>query len=378
MNKMNDITQNFTVKHYDYLEGTIQKFDESRYNIEVPIAEFILDEKTIETSLRLDFIHLPNKLETYIGKKITFPVNPIEGYIDGSIYLREAHNPVDVSEIHFLKLEKNKLFVEMKLNFVFDFEGIGFENESIKAIFILENKINEFNNDAMINLEVNNEGEKSENVPYEFKIDIKTASISELWNAWIVYFREKINPDFIVIGATDEEISSLEKAQNYFTLPTDLKEILSLSNGGEKLFFGLNLLSTAEILQHHLFWEDNLKGQVPGDNVSGNYSVKPEKAIKAEYVNLKRMPFANDGTLNFFNIDNDPDVAGTIGQIINSGRDEYELVVMASNLTEFARKVLLRIEANKTYITADKNFMLYKNGQGLFYDVKALMQKNEW
>ena len=378
MNKMNDLTENFTVKHFDFLEGTIQKFDESRYNIEVQIAEFILDEKTIETSLRLDFIRLPNKLESYIRKKITFPLNPIEGYIDGSIYLRDAHNPVDVSEIHFIRIENNKLFVEMKLNFVFDFEGIGFENESIKAIFILENKINEFNNDAMINLEVNNEGEKSENVPYEFKIDIKTASISELWNAWIVYFREKINPDFIVIGATDEEISSLEKAQNYFTLPTDLKEILSLSNGGEKLFFGLNLLSTAEILQHHLFWEDNLKGQVPGDNVSGNYSVKPEKAIKAEYVNLKRMPFANDGTLNFFNIDNDPDVAGTIGQIINSGRDEYELVVMASNLTEFARKVLLRIEANKTYITADKNFMLYKNGQGLFYDVKALMQKNEW
>ena len=378
MNKMNDLTENFTVKHFDFLEGTIQKFDESRYNIEVQIAEFILDEKTIETSLRLDFIRLPNKLESYIRKKITFPLNPIEGYIDGSIYLRDAHNPVDVSEIHFIRIENNKLFVEMKLNFVFDFEGIGFENESIKAIFILENKINEFNNDAVIDLEVSNEGEKSENIPYEFKIDIKTASISELWNAWIVYYKEKINPDFQAIFATNEEIPSLEKAQNYFTLPTDLKEVYKLTNGGEKLFFGLNLLSTTEILQHHLFWEDNLKGQMPGDNVSGNYSVKPVKAIKAEYVNLKRMPFANDCTLNFFNIDNDPDVSGTIGQIINSGRDEYELVVMASNLTEFARKVLLRIAANKTYITADKNFMLYKNGQGLFYDVKALMLKNEW
>ena len=118
---MNDLTDNFTVKHFDYLEGTISKFDESRYNIEIPIAEFILDEKTIETSLRLDFIRLPNKLESYIGKKITFPVNPIEGYIDGSIYLRDAHNPFDVSEIHFLKLKKNKLFVEMTMNFVFDF-----------------------------------------------------------------------------------------------------------------------------------------------------------------------------------------------------------------------------------------------------------------
>ena len=378
MSKPKDITENFTVKHFDYLEGTIQKFDEKRYNIEIPIAEFILDEKTVETSLRLDFIRLPNKLESYIGEKIMFPINPIEGYIDGSIYLRDAHNPVDVSEIHFMKLENNKLFVQMTINFVFDFEGIGFENESIKAIFILENKVNEFNNDAMIDLEVSNEGEKSENIPYQFKIDIANANIAELWNAWITYFKEKINPDFAVIGATDEEISSLEKAQNYFKLPTDLQEICKLSNGGEQLFFGLNLLSTTEILQHHLFWEDNLKGQVPGDNTSGNYSVKPEKAIKAEYVNLKRMPFANDGTLNFFNIDNDPNVAGTIGQIINSGRDEYELVVMASNFNEFVRKVLLRIAANKTYITADKNFMLYKSGQGLFYDVKALMQKNEW
>ena len=230
----------------------------------------------------------------------------------------------------------------------------------------------------MIDSEISNEGEKLENVPHEFKIDIANANITELWTALLHYFKEKINPDFEVIGATDEEISSLEKAQNYFKLPADLKEILSLSNGGEKLFFGLNLLSTVEILQHHLFWEDNLKGQVAGDNTSGGYTVKPEKAIKPEYVNLKRMPFANDGTLNFFNIDNDPDLAGTIGQIINSGRDEYELVVMASNLTEFVRKVLLRIASNKTYITADKNFILYENGQGLFYDVKALMLKNEW
>ena len=378
MSKPKDITENFTVKHFDYSEGTIQKFDEKRYNIEIPISKFILDEKTVETSLRLDFIRLPNKLESYIGEKITFPVNPFEGYIDGSIYLRDAHNPVDVSEIHFMKLENNKLFVEMTMNFVFDFEGIGFENESIKAIFILENKTDEFNKDAIIDLEVNNEGEKSENIPYKFKIDIANANSTELWTSWLNYFKEKINPDFQQIGATDEEISSLEKAQNYFKLPADLKEVYKLNNGGEKLFFGLNLLSTTEILQHHLFWEDNLKGQVPGDNVSGNYSVKPEKTIKPEYVNLMRMPFANDGTLNFFNIDNDPDAAGTIGQIINSGRDEYELVVMASNLTEFVRKVLLRIASNKTYITANKNFLLYENGQGLFYDVKALIQKNEW
>ena len=378
MSKLKDITQNFTVKHFDYLEGTIKKFDETRYNIEIPISKFILDERTVETSLRFDFIKLPNNLESYIGKKITFPVNPIEGYIDGSIYLRDAHNPVDISEIQFIEIEKNKLFVALTMNFVFDFEGIGFENETQVARFILENKTDQLKHDVIMDLKVSNDYEKSENLPYEFKIDVTTANVTELWNAWITYFKEKINPDFAIIRATEDEIITLEKVQNYFKLQTDLKEILSLSNGGEKLFFGLNLLSTTEILQHHLFWEDNLKGQVVGDNVSGNYSVKPEKTIKPEYVNLMRMPFANDGTLNFFNIDNDPDIAGTNGQIINSGRDEYDLVVMSKKLTEFVRKVLLRIASNQTFITSDGNFMLYKNGQGLFYYVKALLQKNEW
>ena len=137
-NKLIDISNDFTVSHFTFSKGSITKFDEGRYNIEVPISKFILDDKTIATSLRLDFIRLPNKLETYIGEKITFPVNPTEGYIDGSIYLRDAHNPVDVTEIHFLEMENNKLIVEMTMNFVFDFEGIGFENEATTEMFTLE------------------------------------------------------------------------------------------------------------------------------------------------------------------------------------------------------------------------------------------------
>ena len=75
-NKLIDISNDFTVSHFTFSKGSITKFDEGRYNIEVPISKFILDDKTIATSLRLDFIRLPNKLETYIGEKITFPVNP--------------------------------------------------------------------------------------------------------------------------------------------------------------------------------------------------------------------------------------------------------------------------------------------------------------
>ena len=377
-NKLIDITENFTVKHFTFLEGTITPFDEGRYNIEVPIEKFILDDKTIATSLRLDFIRLPNKLETYIGEKITFPVNPTEGYVDGSIYLRDAHNPVDVTEIHFLEMENNKLQVELTINFVFDFEGIGFENETHKAKFVLKINVEEKEQIKNTTNTENFEVEKKVEIFYDFKIDIATANIKELWTVWLAYFKEKINHSFESVPATDKEIEILEQAQNYFKLPADLHEIYKLSNGEEKLFFGLNLLSNTEILQHHLFWEDNLKGQVPGDNVSGTYTVKPEKSIRPEYVNLKRMPFANDGTLNFFNIDNDPGEAGTIGQIINSGRDEYDLVVMANNISEFIRKVLLRIAANKTFITTEKDFLLYENGQGLFNDVKVLMQKNEW
>lgn len=133
-----NLTESFSVDKFEFLEGSIQEFEDNFFTIFLPISKFVLDYEIIETSIRLDGIQLPESLSSCIGKTIEFPINPNEGYIDGSIYLRNCHNPVDVTEIKFLKLENQKLTLEMKMNFDFEYENIGFKNELLKKEFRLE------------------------------------------------------------------------------------------------------------------------------------------------------------------------------------------------------------------------------------------------
>lgn len=127
-----DLTKSFSVKKFEFLNGSILKNDEENiYTIFLPISKFVIDNEIVETSIRLDFIELKETLKTYIGKTVNFPINPIEGYIDGSIYLSNAHNPVDVTEIKFLNIENGNLTTEITMNFNFEFENIGFKNEKI-------------------------------------------------------------------------------------------------------------------------------------------------------------------------------------------------------------------------------------------------------
>jgi hypothetical protein len=134
-----DLTQFFSVTKLDFHDGSIVKDEEdNQYTISLPISKFVLDNEIIDTSIRLDFIVLPENLESCIGKTLIFPINPAEGYIDGSVYIRSAHNPVDVTEIKFLNIENSKLNAEITMNFDFEFEAIGFENEKIIKKVVLE------------------------------------------------------------------------------------------------------------------------------------------------------------------------------------------------------------------------------------------------
>jgi hypothetical protein len=125
-----NLSNDFSVKQFQFLKGTIGYMGGS-YSIIVPIEKFVLDDKVVETELRLDRILLPDALKSYVGKIVNFPINPIEGYIDGSVYLKDAHSPIDVTEIEFIGLEENILNVKLKMNFIFEYEGIGFKNEEL-------------------------------------------------------------------------------------------------------------------------------------------------------------------------------------------------------------------------------------------------------
>jgi hypothetical protein len=132
MTTYKDLSENFSVTKLEFITGTITKQKENNcYTIIIPIEKFKLDEEIVYTKLWFDRILLSEPLQSYIGKTVVFPVNPAEGYIDGSTYLRGAHNPVDISAIKFIKLENEILTVELTMAFVFEFEGIGFKNEQL-------------------------------------------------------------------------------------------------------------------------------------------------------------------------------------------------------------------------------------------------------
>lgn len=77
-----------------------------------------------------------------------------------------------------------------------------------------------------------------------------------------------------------------------------------------------------------------------------SFTSTPENAIKKKYLNHKWVPIFSDYGGNFIGIDLDPDVNGKKGQIINFGRDEEDMIVMAENLENFFDLILLEISKN--------------------------------
>ncbi len=95
------------------------------FDIEIPLQPFEYEDKIQETSVRLNFIHFGVANWRYLsGKTFSFPKNPEEGYIDGSVYLSGVHNPVDATRIQFSNLKGSCLPVSLDLEFDFVFEGL--------------------------------------------------------------------------------------------------------------------------------------------------------------------------------------------------------------------------------------------------------------
>jgi hypothetical protein len=93
--------------------------------IEMPLKPFKLDGQEVNTSIRLEGVNLPTTdASELIGQSFDFPLNPEDGYIDGSIYMDHAHHPVDVSRISFIT-NKNKTLIQIKLKVVLTYEGLG-------------------------------------------------------------------------------------------------------------------------------------------------------------------------------------------------------------------------------------------------------------
>ena len=122
---------NFPIEKLKFTHAKLSGTDGS-LSIEIGIEPFELsqDEYTenVDTSIRLDCINLPKNVSHLTGQSFCFPVNPEEGYIDGSIYFFAAHNPVDVTEIKFGELLNGKLTLLLETSWDLEFERTGFKN----------------------------------------------------------------------------------------------------------------------------------------------------------------------------------------------------------------------------------------------------------
>ena len=223
--------------------------------------------------------------------------------------------------------------------------------------------------------------------PYKFNCDVATADFETLWKEWLIYYkkffpsaeRSVINADdqkFIEEPASHEEILACE-TKIKMGLNDELKTIYKHCTQGEYLFFGMLLYRPSMIANAWYGWIDiGFIGLVENDQ---NYPMYPAGAIQPHYINAKWLPFCSDMTNNHISIDYDPAKKGKMGQIINSGRDQWERFVLADSITDLARKVMARVESNNIEITAEGYFNLQaEDGQGLFGDVLNLIKNNNW
>ena len=110
------------------------------FSIDIHLEEIQLDDFKEKTSIVLDFINFKiNSLEELEHSSLEFPINPLDGYIDGSMYLFNAHNPVDVTKIEFDKFVDNA--IEVKVHYVIDFEYEGTPYKKTEITF-LKTKLN--------------------------------------------------------------------------------------------------------------------------------------------------------------------------------------------------------------------------------------------
>ena len=91
----------------------------------MPLAPFEIEGKVVESAFRLDFIRFAGvrSWRQLSGRSFGFPINPKPGYIDGSMYLFDVHNPVDVTKIDFGIAEGLILPAKLELAIDFRYEG---------------------------------------------------------------------------------------------------------------------------------------------------------------------------------------------------------------------------------------------------------------
>jgi internalin A len=180
-------------------------------------------------------------------------------------------------------------------------------------------------------------------------------AIQQEWSIYTNWLKETISDQYSLLNtsAGESEFNTFEKEIG-FAFPEELKELYSQNNGSKGFYFGLTFLPLEDVIKQLKSWEETRK-EINSSHDDQCESV-PEGKIKKMYSNPKWIPFIYDGGGNFIGLDLDPDEQGTIGQIINFGRDEDKKYILGKNLEEFLQVINKQIE--------EKNYYLFKSTVG--------------
>ena len=126
-------------------------------------------------------------------------------------------------------------------------------------------------------------------------------------------------------------------------LPQSFKDFYLIHNGQKDedyfgLFYGVSLLPLHKILEEMRIW-NGIIDEYGEEGMKENFdnfqtSLMPDK-VKAKYTSKRWIPFAIIWDSNYLGLDFDSGVSGTVGQVINFGREEEQKAVLGNSFEEF-------------------------------------------
>ncbi|MFI6173518.1 SMI1/KNR4 family protein [Nocardia sp. NPDC051052] len=158
--------------------------------------------------------------------------------------------------------------------------------------------------------------------------------------------------------AAPAELDALDEAVGA-TIPAEVKAVLAVHNGqkaaltasgsehGVPCIPTLNFLSTTEIQKRWNFWAEIRNGpDIEALQAGGDVFHGAERLIKPLYTSPGWIPlWADPVREDYIGIDLDPAPAGTVGQIINFGRNEEKHFLCATSFTELIRILLDEVQS---------------------------------
>ena len=168
-------------------------------------------------------------------------------------------------------------------------------------------------------------------------------------------------------GATEEEIHRLELETGYI-FPEAFKSIYSVHNGEKKLgfMFGLTWHSIGEMLSEWKGYKTYYEESVI-DVISFEKGAIQEAAFHPGWI-----PIAYDYGGNYLAMDFAPGVNGTVGQIINFGRDERQMYVISDSFEELLELLIQQFEVGNCSLIEEEDgpYVIWGDYGHFFDDLK--------